>query len=176
MKLFFFLIFSAIVIAGCNKNSDVSPKNNNGKSSKTTGDGSSQTSKDTTPKLTHDDSIHMAAFKVNPQVVKTSVSGTKLILIFNENVDLLFSIEAYQKTSAVHLLENFQKTMLAGFDFTTVAEDGNITSNWVDDNLNNVILKSVTDTLINNTKMVKINVHRPFTFSKDLPVKPGCFR
>jgi hypothetical protein len=98
--------------------------------------------------------------------VKTSVSGTNLILVFDENIDLLFSAEGYQKTSAVHLFEDFSKTLLAGFDYTTVAEGGNTTLNWVDDNLNNVVLKTVTDTVINKIKMVKINVHRPFTFSK----------
>lgn len=99
-------------------------------------------------------------------MVKTSVSGNKLILVFDENVDLLFPLEGYLKTSAVHLKEDFSKTMLAGIDYTTVAEGGNTTYNWVDDNLNNVILKKVTDTVINKVKMVKINVHRPFTFSK----------
>jgi len=30
-----------------------------------------------------------------------------------------------------------------------------------------VIDKTITDTIINKQKMVKINVHRPFTFSKN---------
>jgi hypothetical protein len=175
MKLFYIFIFSAMLFAGCSKSTDVTPQNNTSKSSSggssktTTGGGSSQTPPDTTPKLTHDDSIHMAAYNIKPQGVKTSVSGTTLTLAFNENVDLLFTEEGYQTTSAVHLQEDFSKTLLSGFDFTTVAEGGNTTLNWVDDNLNNVVLKTVTDTIINRVKMVKINVHRPFTFYKDYP-------
>src|SRR5580698_7561066 len=154
MKTLFILMSLSVVMCACNKNGDLSPQKNNsattGGSSKTTGGGNSQTPPDTTPKLTHDDSIHMATFNIKPQQVKTTVSGTNLVLVYNENVDLLFTAEGYQKISAVHLHEDFSKTLLAGFDFTTVAEGGNTTLNWVDDNLNNVILKTVTDTVINN--------------------------
>ena len=171
MKPIFILILALVVISGCNKNGNPAPNTKSGNTS--TGGlngnnpGGSQTPPDTTPKLTHDDSIHMATFNMPSQPVKTSISGTKLVLVYNENVNLLFSREGYQKTSAVHLHENFSKSMLAGFDFTTVAEGGNTTLNWVDDNLNNVILKTVSDTTINNNSMVKINVRRAFTFVKD---------
>jgi hypothetical protein len=174
MKPIIILILTSIIISGCTKNGDPAPQSknnnettsNNGSGGKTTG-GTSQTPPDTTPKLTHDDSIHMATFNLPAQIVKTSISGTKLVLVYNENVNLLFSLEGYQKTSAVHLHEDFSKSLLAGFDYTTVAEGGNTTLDWVDDNLNNVIQKTVTDTLINNKNMVKINVHRAFTFVKD---------
>ena len=108
----------------------------------------------------------MSSFAINPQPVKTSVAGNKLTLIFDENVDILLTAEGYQKTASVHLAEDFETTLLNGIDYTTVAESGNVTKNWVDDNLNNVILKKTTDTVINKVKMVKINVHRPFTFVK----------
>jgi len=159
MKLFFTLIFAAVILAGCSKKGDVTPQNNNNTSTGTI-------PPDATSVLSHDDSIHMPKFNINPQMVKTSVSGTKLTLIFNENVDILFTAEAYQKISAIHLQEDFTTTLLNGFDFTTVAEGGNTTENWVDDNLNNVILKKITDTVVNSVKMVKINVNRPFTFFK----------
>jgi hypothetical protein len=179
MKLFYIFIISAILFAGCSKSSDVTPQSKGSKtpsqdSTKTTTGTKSQAPPDTTPKLTHDDSIHMAAFQIKPQAVKTSVAGTRLTLIFSENIDLLFTAEGYGKTSAVHLHEDFSKTLLSGFDFTTVAGGGNTTLNWVDDNLNNVIQKTVTDTIINKVKMVKINVHRPFTFFKDYPSSQGA--
>jgi len=167
MRHIFILALLSVVFAGCSKSGDVTPTGNksSGDASKTSGT-PSQTPPDTTPKLTHDDSIHMVSFKLSAQTVKTSVSGSKLILVFNENVDLLFSQEGYMKISAVHLTEGFGKTMLAGIDYTTVAEGGNTTYDWVDDNLNNVTQKTVADTVINKVKMVKINVHRPFTFTK----------
>jgi len=154
------MLFAAFVIVGCSKNDGVSPQKPKGDSLKTPVDTA------VTIKLSHDDSIHLAAIKLKQQYVATSVSGTNLILKFDENVDLFFSEEGYRKISAVHLLEDFKNSMLAGIDYTTVAEAGNTTLNWVDDNLNNVILKKVTDTVINHNKMVRINVHRPFTFFK----------
>jgi hypothetical protein len=167
MKLFVTLIFAAILFAGCHKDSGVNPKSSStGDNSNPSGGGGAKPPVDTALRLSHDDSIHLAAFKVKPQMVSTSVSGTNLILKFDENVDMLFFAEGFQKTSAIHLIENFKSTLLAGFDYTTVAEGGNTTLNWVDDNLNNVILKTITDTVVNNVKMVKINVHRPFTFFK----------
>jgi hypothetical protein len=161
MKLFFLMALAAVILSGCTKD-NVNPQNDGTTS---TGGGSS-TPPGPVSNLSHDDSIHMAAFRIKPQVVNASVSGTNLILKYNENVDLFFAAEGYKKTYAVHLKEDFKNTMLAGFDFTTVAEGGNTTLNWVDDNLNNVILKTVTDTVINNVKVVKINVHRQFTFFK----------
>ncbi|MDR3695437.1 hypothetical protein [Mucilaginibacter sp.] len=158
MKAIFTLIFAAILFSACTKNSDVTPQANN--NSKVT------TPPDATSALSHDDSIHMPKFNINRQTVKTSVSGSKLTLVFNENVAILFTPEAYQRISSIHLQEDFKTTLLNGVDFTTVAGGGNTTLDWVDDNLNNVILKKVTDTVINSAKMVKINVNRPFTFFK----------
>ena len=169
MKLYVIIAF-VFLLAACSKSGEVSPQNSKktttADSTKISTGGTSTTPPDTTPKLTHDDSIHMASFIIKPQAVKLSVTGTKLTMVFNENVNLLLTSEGYQKTSAVHLLEDFSHSMLAGFDYTTVAEAGNTTFDWVDDNLNNVIEKTITDTVINKQKMVKINVHRPFTFSK----------
>jgi len=178
MKLILALIVSAVILTGCHKDGEVTPKiSTNGQSGSSTGSsgtsgtsggsgGSVKTPPDSVSKYSHDDSIHFATFRVGPQPVKSSVTGSKLTLVYNENVNLLFSLTAYQHTSAVHLHEDFSQSMLAGFDFTTVAEGGNITLNWVDDNLNNVILKSVADTMINSKQWVRINVHRVFTFYK----------
>lgn len=171
MKIIIAVLFTAMVIAGCHKDDTVKPDQSSttsttgdDSSTKTTGTGSATNT--SAPALTHDDSIHMASFYIMPQSVVTSVSGTNLVLKFNENVNIFFTAEAYQKISAVHLLENFQNTMLSGFDYTTVAEGGNTTTNWVDDNLNNVRGKTVKDTTINKVAMVKINVQRQFTFYK----------
>jgi hypothetical protein len=156
MKPFVILGFSLLVFAGCSKSNDATPQPGN----KTTTPGN------TTPVTNNDDSIHMAKFDVKPQAVKIGVTGSTLTMVFNENVSLLFTQQGYDETYAVHLLENFSNSLLSGFDFTTVAEEGNTTFDWVDDNLNNVTDKTISDTTINKQKMVKINVHRPFTFSK----------
>jgi hypothetical protein len=164
MKPIFVLILALITFSGCNKNSNPAPQKGNGSNSS---GGSSQTPPDTTPKITHDDSIHMATFNIKPQAVNMRISGTKLVLVYDENVNILLSREGFGKTSAIHLHEDFSKSGLFGLDYTTVASGGNTTFNWVDDNLNNVILKTETDTVVNNRNMIKINVHRAFTFAKD---------
>lgn len=170
MKLILALVVSAFILSGCHKDGEVTPNNasttSSGKQADNSTGGSSTTPPNGTTKISYDDSIHRATFRVGPQPVKSSVSGKTLTLVYNENVNLLFSLEAYQRISAVHLQEDFSQSMLAGFDFTTVAEGGNTTLNWVDDNLNNVVLKSVVDTMISGKQWVRINVHRPFTFFK----------
>ena len=170
MRLIVAIFLIALVAIGCQKSEGVKPTATTTSSTTTTDntskDGPPTAPPDTTPKLTHDDSIHMATFKIPAQTVTTSVSGTNLILTYNENANLLFTAGAYQETSAVHLTDDFKNTLLTGFDFTTVAEGGNTTLNWVDDNLNNITQKTVKDTVINKVDMVKINVHRTFTFFK----------
>jgi hypothetical protein len=66
----------------------------------------------------------------------------------------------------LHLKEDFSKSSLATLDYTTVDEAGATDFDWVDDNLNNVIDKTVTDTTINTIAMKKINVNRKFTFTE----------
>ncbi len=169
MKIAFATLLIAVALASCTKDNvkpggdSTSKTSTNGNSS--TGD-NSKTSTSGGSILTHDDSVHMAVFRIAPQQVKTSVSGADLTLKFEENVDLFFLADAYQKISAVHLFEDFTKSSLNGVDYTTVAEGGNTTFDWVDDNLNNVVLKTVSDTTIANVAVVKINVHREFTFLK----------
>ncbi|HVW96668.1 MAG TPA: hypothetical protein VHA56_11930 [Mucilaginibacter sp.] len=162
MKNLFLLIIVSVVLWGCSTQNDVQPQSAD----------STQTSVTTpadpaTPgKLNWDDTIHMVAFVIFPQKVKTSVSGTTLNMTFDENVNLFVLAEGYKVTSAVHLKEDFKKTGLAGFDFTTVNQDGQTTFNSIDDNLNNVKFKTIGDTVINGVKAVKINIHRQLVFSK----------
>ena len=170
MKAAIGIVLTALIFIGCSKNGEVTPATGN-TSGATTSTGTTtgtSTGTSTIPPaiiLTHDDSIHLATFNVKPNLLKATVTDNKLVIIFNENVDLLFNAEGYKKISAIHLSEDFKSTLLKDFQFTTVAEQGNVTLNWVDDNLNNVI-KTVKDTVVNNVNMVKVSVHRPFTFFK----------
>src|ERR1700761_5895219 len=160
MKPIVTIVLSALLFASCAKKGDVTPTKTDStktstttttSSTSTTGTTTSTTTSQTDPnvKLTHDDSLHMVVLNVAKQVVKTSVSGVNLTLTYNEDVDLYITKAGYNQTSAIHLLENFNHSLLAGFEFTTVNEYGATTLNWVDDNLNNVILKSQKDTTIN---------------------------
>jgi len=152
MRIIVFTIFVAIFLAGCKKAAVKPP-------------GSSQTTalSDSALKVIADNLLHQPTFNTAAQQIKTSVTNQKLALLFNENVNILLTADGYDKTSAIHLAEDFYDTMFSSFDFTTVNEYGFVTPDWVDDNLNNVI-KTVKDTVINNVHMVNVNVNRQFTF------------
>jgi hypothetical protein len=165
MKITIATILLACILASCGKNNDVKPISNSTNTITIAGS-STTTSNNSTVPMTHDDSLHLVIFNIKDQQVKTAVSGSTLTLTLNENVDIYLTAEGYAQTSSLHLLESLNHTLLAGFDYTTMNEEGQTTLNWVDDNLNNVKLKTVTDTVVNNIKFVKVNVSRPFTFFK----------
>jgi len=161
MKIFVLVILLGVILSGCGKVNDVQPAKNNVTKPKV-----DAAVTDSVLKLNAADLLHKVFFYADPQQVKTSISGKTLTLKFNENVNLFLTSDGYNQTSAVHLFEDFTKSSLINFDYTTVAQAGNVTFNWVDDNLNNVILKTVKDTVISGKNIVRINVHRTFTFTK----------
>ena len=163
MKLAIATISIAFMLAGCSKSNNVKP-NVSAVTAPSVLTASVTTVNNTSP-LNHDDSLHMVIFNLKNQIVNSAVAGSTLTLTLNENIDIYVTKTGYAQTSSVHLLESLNHSLLAGFDFTTVNEEGQTTLNWVDDNLNNVT-KTVTDTTINNTSFVKISVKRPFTFFK----------
>jgi hypothetical protein len=163
MKTVFPLLLVSVILWGCSKQADIAPVKS-ADTTKTTPPVSAKP--DTTVKLTKDDTMHMAAFIIYAQKVKTNVSGKTLVMAFDENVNIFLLAEGYQQTYAVHLKEDWKKTSLGAFDFTTVNGDGQTTFNSIDDNLNNVKFKTISDTTINGVPVKKINVHRRLTFSK----------
>ncbi|SHN24377.1 hypothetical protein [Mucilaginibacter sp. OK098] len=166
MRTLFSIILVSVILWGCTKQADVTPGNSNPIIGNPTTGNPASSPTDTIKKLSLDDSLHMVAFVIYGQKVLTSVSGKTLILAYDENVNLFVLADGYKKTSAVHLKEDLKKTSLGAFDFTTLNQEGQTTFNFVDDNLNNVKFKSISDTTISGVKVVKINVHRLLTFSK----------
>src|ERR1700761_6430393 len=112
MRIFLCLILSSILFWSCsNKQGDVKPGDGSTDGGSTNGGGS--TTGPTNPTgLTRDDSVHMVAFNIQAQKVKTSVTGKTLKLEFYENVNLFLSAEAYKQTSAIHLKQDVSKTSL----------------------------------------------------------------
>jgi len=145
VKCILILLISLTIFAGCHK-SNVTPVK--------------KTTVDT------DLLIHTVKLDTTPQYSAVSVSGTKLTVIWYEDITLLIPTEGYNLSYSVRLEQDFSKTGLANFDFTTFDAYGNITYDWVDDNLNNVIAKTVTDTTIAGAKITKVTVQRPFIFAK----------
>lgn len=141
------IIVLFITIAGCKKGSQSTPK----------------TAIDTNL------FIHQISFAAPTQYTGITVNNNTVSLIYNENVNIFLPKQGYELSYAVHLKEDFTNTALASFTFTTVDSEGDVTTNWVDDNLNNITAKTVKDTTVNNLPMAEITVKRPFTFTKTYP-------
>lgn len=110
--------------------------------------------------------IHQISFNAPTQLVATKVSNATLAMIYYENINLYIPKAGYTLSYAIHLREDFTSAALIKFQFTTTDTEGDVTTDWVDDNLNNITTKTVTDTTINALEMVKVTIQRPFTFTK----------
>jgi hypothetical protein len=100
------------------------------------------------------------------QVVNTAVSNDTLYLVYTEKADIIINKAEYENLSAVHFKEDFSKSALNGFHFSMKNEEGESVYDSVDDNLNNVPLKTASTVVINGTEMVKLNLERVFVFFK----------
>jgi len=161
-----FVIFLMLAVTSCQK-VDVTPT----KPSKTiTGNTGSTTKTDTTAATTTatnaDLLIHHVTFNAPAQFAAVSVSGTQLNVTYYENVVLLIPKKGVTLSYAIHLKEDFSFSALSNYQFNAYNAYGNITHEWIDDNLNNVAGKKVKDTTINDTLKEKITLQRPFLFSK----------
>jgi len=104
--------------------------------------------------------------KTTGQVVKMAVTTNILNMVYNEDVTLILDSAKLADNWAVHLKEDFSGTQLAHFDYLSLTKYGVNATNWVDDNLNNVVIHSSKDTLINNKIFVKKRITRSFIYQK----------
>ncbi|MEO3404335.1 hypothetical protein AAFN85_10555 [Mucilaginibacter sp. CAU 1740] len=100
------------------------------------------------------------------QIVTTKVTDDVLYLNYVETVNLILNPDEYQKSSAVHFKEDFSKTSLANFSFTTINKENQVATNYLEDNLNNVVIKSATTVTIDGKKFTKLVLERELVFSK----------
>ena len=160
MKYLIPILLVFFVLTGCKKSNDVVPPS-----------GTKVITKSSNPlpsaPIDTDAFIHQITFSAPFQLVVMSVADTKLTMVYYENVDVLIPKDGYTLSFALHLTEDFSHSSLAKLDYTTVDEAGGVDFDWVDDNLNNVIDKTVSDTTVNSIAMKKINVNRQFTFTED---------
>jgi len=161
MKHLLFILLVLFVLASCKKSDGVKPS----------GQGTKEISQSGNPlpsaPIDTDAFIHHISFSAPFQLVVMSVADTKLTMVYYENIDVLIPKQGYTLSFALHLKEDFSKSSLAKLDYTTVDEAGATDFDWVDDNLNNVIDKTVSDTTVNSIAMKKIKVNRKFTFTED---------
>jgi len=161
MKYLLPILLIFFVLTGCKKSNDVVPTGQNTKAITNTGNPLPSAPIDT------DAFIHEINFSAPFQLVVMTVADTKLTMVYYENVNVLIPKDGYTLSYALHLTEDFSKSSLANLDYTTINEAGDINLDWVDDNLNNVTDKKVSDTIVNSIAMKKINVNRQFTFTED---------
>lgn len=152
------ILFAAVTITSCTKSGEIKPISS--KATSSTGSNSSSSIIDT------DALIHQISFMAPAQFVATSVSGDTLKMIYYENVSLLIPTVGLTFSYSLHLNEIFTASALNNFNYTTIDQQGDVTYDWVDDNLNNVTAKTEKDTVINGVKTTKITVQRPFIFSQ----------
>ncbi|AYL97227.1 hypothetical protein [Mucilaginibacter celer] len=100
------------------------------------------------------------------QEVNTKVSNDTLYLNYTEKVNLLLNPDDYQNSSAIHFKEDFSKSSLANFSFTTVNKENQLATNYLDDNLNNVAIKSASTVTIDGKKFTRLVFERLIIFSK----------
>ena len=111
-------------------------------------------------------SIYQIIYNESAQKVITSVSGDTLKMLYNEDVSVMLPVKGLDQSYSIHLFQDFTKSSLDGVSYITYDQYNDTNFNWVDDNLNNVKLKTITDTTVNKQLLAKIHVQRPFYFSK----------
>jgi hypothetical protein len=162
-----FAAFAMLTVTSCQK-VDVTPM----KSSKAVfgNTGSSTTKTDSATDIL----IHHVTFNAPAQFAAVSVSGTQLNVTYYENVILLIPKQGVTLSYAIHLKEDFSYSTLINYQFNAYNAYGDVTHEWIDDNLNNVAGKTVKDTTINDTLKEKITLQRPFLFSKSYPTSQAA--
>lgn len=102
--------------------------------------------------------------RTSGQVVKMAVTSNVLNMIYNEDVTLILDSAKLSRSYAVHLKEDFTGTQLAKYDYHSLTRNGLNATNWVDDNLNNIVVHSSIDTLIAGKVFVKKRITRSFLY------------
>ena len=105
--------------------------------------------------------------KTSAQQVKVFVTAGTLDMIYNEDVTLLMDSTSLGKSWAVHLKEAFTGTELEQYDYHSLTKYGVNATNWVDDNLSNIVIHSTKDTLIAGKIYVKKRITRSFIYQKE---------
>ena len=150
MKKYITCILIATALFSCKKLTTSLPTPSKGNNTEDSGSGSS-----TTVKL-----------DIATQIVNTKVTDNVLYLNYVETVNLILNPDDYKKSSAVRFKEDFSKSSLANFSFTTINKENQLATNYLEDNLNNVVIKSASTVTIDGKKFTKLVLERELVFSK----------
>jgi hypothetical protein len=106
--------------------------------------------------------------KTSGQVVKMAVTSNVLNLVYNEDVTLVLDSSKLAQNWAVHLKEDLSSTQMSknNFHYHSLTKYGVNAMDWVDDNLNNIVLHSSKDTIINKHAFVIKRITRSFIYQQ----------
>ncbi|MGI4022408.1 MAG: hypothetical protein ACRYFA_12955 [Janthinobacterium lividum] len=105
--------------------------------------------------------------KTTGQVVKMAVAGSVLNMVFNEDVTLILDSSKLAQNFDVHLKEDLSTTQLNYYHYHSVTKSGVKTTDWVDDNLDNIVLHSSKDTVINKQIFVIKRIIRSLIYQQN---------
>ena len=164
MKRFFYFSVIILALASCKKDpNDYIAKDTRNLSSSTSSSADTVKTQTVTP-VPPSGTFTSVTSVIPTQTASMKLDQNTLNIVYTENITILTQTADLQKSWAVHFKEDFSASDLGNFDYHSLTREGVNAFDWVDDNLNN-INKTVSDTLINNVPVTKIEVIRTFNFT-----------
>ena len=105
--------------------------------------------------------------KTTAQVVKMNVVANVLNMVYDEDVTLILDAAKLAQNYNVYLKEDLSTTQLYYYHYQSVTKSGIKATDWVDDNLDNIVLHSSKDTLINKRIFVIKRIKRSFVYQQN---------
>lgn len=95
-----------------------------------------------------------------------TVHDSILTMTYYEKTALIARTLDYNQSWSLYFNQSYKGTALDSTLFTTTNATGQYVYNWIETNLNNVVLQSKSDTLINGTNYYNLKLSRVITFFK----------
>jgi len=109
--------------------------------------------------------VHTVKILTAPQSTKISLKDSTLTFAFTEDVSMLLTPTGYSESYAVHITQDFTHSALNQLNYTTI-NDGSSYYDYLDDNMNNLSGRTISDTTINNVAYKKLHLIRVINFVK----------
>jgi hypothetical protein len=156
------ILFAAVAFSSCQK-SEVNPT----AASATSTTASATTAANQAVAATDTNVIlHTVTLTAKNQLAKTLVTDSTLNISYAQDVAILICAKGYNSSYSTYLVADFSGSILSKFNYYSSSKTGVTTYNYIENNLNDVDFKTVTDTTVNNTAMKKVRVQRTISFTK----------
>ncbi len=116
--------------------------------------------------LTEEEKLRQVTINFPAQIVKTTVEGNNLKLVYTEDVNALLDPKGYDLSYSIRFNEDFAASTLNGLQYTIPGPNGTYTTGWHGNNLKVLSEVTKTDAVVNGKAMVKLHLVRTFTFTK----------